>query len=183
MLNGSPLFKPAWARRILDVLIEAASRRDRLPWWSGIGIGALAAGVAALGRLALLGETTTRLAYVTFYPVVVVASLVGGLSTGISAAVLCAFTVHYFFVPLVDATDVAGLAGFSLSCALIIGVTEMLRRAWARVVEVERRESSMSGFRRLSHPRPTRLSARVSTGSSPVGTPGRRACSALASKR
>ena len=137
MLNGSPLFKPAWARRILDVLIEAASRRDRLPWWSGIGIGALAAGVAALGRLALLGETTTRLAYVTFYPVVVVASLVGGLSTGISAAVLCAFTVHYFFVPLVDATDVAGLAGFSLSCALIIGVTEMLRRAWARVVEVE----------------------------------------------
>jgi len=137
MLNGSPLFKPAWARRILDVLIEAASRRDRLPWWSGIGIGALAAGVGALGRLALLGESTTRLAYVTFYPVVVVASLVGGLSAGISAAVLCAFTIHYFFVPLVDATDVAGLAGFSLSCALIIGVTEMLRRAWARVVEVE----------------------------------------------
>ena len=68
---------------------------------------------------------------------VVVASLVGGLSAGISAAVLCTFTVHYFFVPLVDATDVAGLAGFSLSCALIIGVTEMLRRAWARVAEVE----------------------------------------------
>jgi PAS domain S-box-containing protein len=121
----------------LDVLIEAASRRDRLPWWSGIGIGVLAAGMGALARVALLGESTTRLAYVTFYPVVVVASLVGGLSAGISAAVLCAFTVHYFFVPLVDAIDVAGLAGFSLSCALIIGVTEMLRRAWARVVEVE----------------------------------------------
>ncbi len=137
MLNGSALFKPAWARRILDVLIEAASRRDRLPWWSGIGIGALAAGVGALARLALLGDSTARLAYLTFYPMVVLASLVGGLSAGISAGVLCAFAVHYFFVPLVDATDVAGLAGFSLSCALIIGVTEMLRRAWARVVEVE----------------------------------------------
>ena len=136
-LNGSRLLKPAWSRRILDVLIEAASRRDRLPWWSGIGIGALAAGVGALARLALLGDSTTRLAYVTLYPVVVVASLVGGLSAGTIAAVLCVFTVHYFFVPLVDATDVAGLAGFSLSCALIIGVTEMLRRAWARVAEVE----------------------------------------------
>ena len=136
-LNGSRLLKPAWSRRILDVLIEAASRRDRLPWWSGIGIGALAAGVGALARLALLGDSTTRLAYVTLYPVVVVASLVGGLSAGTVAGVLCVFTVHYFFVPLVDATDVAGLAGFSVSCALVIGVTEMLRRAWARVAEVE----------------------------------------------
>ena len=136
-LNGSRLLKPAWSRRILDVLIEAASRRDRLPWWSGIGIGALAAGVGALARLALLGDSTTKLAYVTLYPVVVVASLVGGLSAGTVAGVLCVFTVHYFFVPLVDATDVAGLAGFSVSCALVIGVTEMLRRAWARVAEVE----------------------------------------------
>jgi PAS domain S-box-containing protein len=118
-------------------LIEATSRRDRLPWWSGIGIGALAAGMGALGRLALLGDSTARLAYLTFYPMVVLASLVGGLSAGAFAAVLCAFTVHYFFVPLVDATDMLGLAGFSLSCALIIGVTEMLRRAWARVAEVE----------------------------------------------
>ncbi len=136
-LNGSRLLWQAWSRRILDVLVEAASRRDRLPWWSGIGIGALAAGVGALARLALLGESTTRLAYVTFYPVVVVASLVGGLSAGASAAVFCVFTIHYFFVPLMDATDVAGLAGFSLSCVLIIGVTEMLHRSWARVAEVE----------------------------------------------
>jgi PAS domain S-box-containing protein len=136
-LNGSRLLKPAWSHRILDVLIEVVSRRDRFPWWSGLGIGALAAGMGALARLALLGESTTRLAYVTFYPVVVVASLVGGLSAGAFAAVLCAFTIHYFFVPLADATDVAGLAGFSLSCVLIIGVTEMLHRSWARVAEVE----------------------------------------------
>ena len=136
-LNGSPLLKPAWTRRILDVLVETASRRDRVSWWSSIGIGALAAGAGALARVALLGDSTTRLAYVTLYPVVVVAALVGGLSAGTIAAVLCVFTVHYFFVPLVDATDVAGLAGFSLSCVLIIGVTELLRRAWARVAEVE----------------------------------------------
>ncbi len=121
----------------MHLLTDAAPWRDRIPWWSGIGIGALAAGAGALARLALLGESTTRLAYVTFYPVVVVASLVGGLSAGASAAVLCAFTIHHFFVPLADATDVAGLAGFSLSCALIIGVTEMPRRAWARLVEAE----------------------------------------------
>ena len=91
-LNGSRLLRPAWSRRILDVLVEAASRRDRLPWWSGIGIGALAAGVGALARLALLGNSTTRLAYVTFYPVVVVASLVGGLSAGTRGRPL---RVHY----------------------------------------------------------------------------------------
>ena len=136
-LDGSPLLRPAWSRRILDVLIETVSRRDRVPWWSGIGIGALAAGAGALARLALLGDSTTELAYLTFYPMVVLASLVGGLSAGICAALLCAFTVHYFFVPLMDAADVAGLAGFSLSCALVLGVTEMLRRAWARVVEIK----------------------------------------------
>ena len=136
-LNGSRLLRPAWSRRILDVLVEAASRRDRLPWWSDIGIGALAAGAGALARLALLGDSTAELAYLTFYPMVVLASLVGGVSAGIYAAVLCAFTVHYFFVPLVDAADVAGLAGFSLCCALVLGVTEMLRRAWARVAEIE----------------------------------------------
>ena len=137
-LDGNPLLKPAWGtRRIFDVLIETASRRDQVPWWSGIGIGVLAAGVGALARLALLGDSTARLAYLTFYPMVVLASLVGGLSAGAFAAVLCAFTAHYFFVPLMDAVDVAGLAGFSLSCALVIGVTEMLRRAWARVAEVE----------------------------------------------
>ena len=137
-LDGNPLLKPAWGtRRIFDVLIETASRRDQVSWWSGIGIGVLAAGVGALARLALLGDSTARLAYLTFYPMVVLASLVGGLSAGAFAAVLCAFTAHYFFVPLMDAVDVAGLAGFSLSCALVIGVTEMLRRAWARVAEVE----------------------------------------------
>ena len=136
-LNGSQALKPAWSRRILDVLIEVASWRDRLPWWSGMRIGALAAGVGALARLALLGESTTKLAYVTFYPVVVVASLVGGSYAGASAAVLCAFTIHYFFVPLVDSVDVLGLVGFLISCGLIIGVTEMLCHAWARVAEVE----------------------------------------------
>ena len=137
-LDGSPLLKPACgARRILNVLVEAALRRDRFPWWSDIGIGALAAGVGALARFALLGNSTTKLAYLTFYPMVVLASLVGGLSAGIYSAVLCAFAVHYFFVPLVDAADVAGLAGFSLSCALVLGVTEMLRRAWTRVFEIE----------------------------------------------
>jgi PAS domain S-box-containing protein len=121
----------------LNVLIELSSRRDRLPWWSGIGIGALAASVGALARLALLGESTTRLVYLTFYPMVVLASLVGGLSAGASAAVFCAFTVHYFFVPLTDAADMLGLGGFLINCALLICVAEMPRGAWARVAEVE----------------------------------------------
>lgn len=121
----------------MDVLIRLASWRDRFRWWSGVGIGALCTGVGALARLALLGESTTRLAYLTFYPAVAVASLVGGLSAGTTAAILCAFTVHYFFVPLADRLDVLGLAGFSLSCAVIIGVAELLSRAWTRAAKAE----------------------------------------------
>jgi len=131
------LRNPAWSRGVLDVLIEVASWRYRSPWWTGLGIGALAAGVGALSRLALLGEATTKLAYLTFYLVVAVASLIGGLSGGIFAAVFCAFTVHFFFVPLAESTDVLGLIGFLISCAVIVAITEMLHQARVRVAEVE----------------------------------------------
>ncbi|MGA8171149.1 MAG: PAS domain S-box protein, partial [Methylocystis sp.] len=136
-LSGSRLLKPAWSHRVLDVLIEVANWRYRSFWWSGFGIGILAAGAGALARLALLGGSTTKLAYLTFYPMVAVASLFGGLFGGIFAAIFCVITVHYFFVPLADSDGVLGLTGFLMSCALIVGITEMLHRARARLTEIE----------------------------------------------
>jgi PAS domain S-box-containing protein len=118
-------------------LIAIASWRHRSFWWADVGIAALAAGAGALARLALLGGSTTKVAYLTFYPVVMIAALFGGVPGGILTSVFCVFTVHHFFVPLVDASDVLGLAGFLTSCAVIIGLTEMLHRAWARVAEIE----------------------------------------------
>ena len=137
VLGGSWLLKLARRPPIQGALIAIASWRHRSFWWSDVGIGALAAAAGALARLALLGGSTTKVAYLTFYPVVMIAALFGGVSGGILTSVFCTFTVHYFFVPLAEAADVLGLAGFLTSCALIIGLTEMLHRAWARVAEIE----------------------------------------------
>jgi PAS domain S-box-containing protein len=136
-IEGIRVVEPAWSRRVPDVLVEIAAWRHRSHWWSGFGIGVLAAGAGVLVRLALLGVSTTKLAYLTFYPMVVLASLIGGLYGGIFAAIFCVFTIHYFLVPLADAGDMLGLAGFLMSCALVIGVIEMLHRAWKHVAEIE----------------------------------------------
>ena len=122
---------------ISDALVEIASWRDRPNWWLGPGVGLAAAGAGAVVRLALLGGSTTRLGYVTFYSAVAIAAMVGGPSGGILATLFCAFTVHYFFAPLAESTDMLGLFGFLVNCAVVIGITEMLHRVWTRVAELK----------------------------------------------
>ena len=87
---------------MLDALVEIASWRDRPIWWLGPGVGLAAAGAGAAARLALLGGSSTRLGYLTFYSAVAIASMIGGPAGGILATIFCAFTVHYFFVPLAN---------------------------------------------------------------------------------
>ena len=69
---------PAWSRSISAVLLKIDVWRSRAPWWSSLGVGVLGAGVGVLARLMLLGGSTPKLAYLTFYPVVMIAALIGG---------------------------------------------------------------------------------------------------------
>ena len=126
------------------MLIKIEAWRSRSPLWSSLGVGALAAGAGALARWALLGGSTDKLAYLTFYPMVMIAALVGGLPGGICAVALCALVAHGVFIPLTDAADWLALAVFIASCAFIVGVTQLLLRTRASLLAAEASHAALS---------------------------------------
>ncbi len=128
---------PPWARAVSQALAGIAAWRQRAPWWSSLGVGALTAGAGALGRLELFGLASQKAVYLTFYPAVITAALVGGLPGGAVAIVLCAAVAHGFFDPLTNSDDWLALFVFVGSCGVIVGLTEMLLRTRAQALAAE----------------------------------------------
>ena len=95
--------------------------------------GLLVAGVGALARLAFLGESTPKIAYLTAYPAVIVAAVLGGPWGGASAVFGSVALLHFFFVPVHEAEDWLALAIFGVGCVLVIGLVELLSRTRERV--------------------------------------------------
>ncbi len=95
-----------------------------------IGVGAAVLGLAL--RLAIQGVVGNRLAYLTFYPVVTLAALIGGSVSGLVAALLCAAVTHLWLFPLANPANWVGLSIFLASAAIISGVGELLHRARSR---------------------------------------------------
>ncbi len=123
-------------------LAGIAAWRARAPWWSSLGVGALTAGAGALGRLELFGVASQKAVYLTFYPAVITAALIGGLPGGIVAIILCAALAHGVFNPLADAEDWLALFVFVASSGVILGLTEMLLRTRALALAAEAMQAS-----------------------------------------
>jgi two-component system, LuxR family, sensor kinase FixL len=104
-----------------------------------MGVGVAAALTGALARLILMGYLEYRLAYVTFYPAVEIAALIGGIVSGGLATVLCALMAHLWVAPLVNLGDWLGLAIFLTMATVISGITEALHRTWIRMSDAETR--------------------------------------------
>lgn len=119
-------------------------------------IGLIAALCGALWRFAAMDVLGERVAYLTFYPVVTIAALFGGLVSGFSAAIGSALLAHLWFVPLSAAGDWLGLTTFLVSCGIVSGVAEMLHHAWKRMADAEVRRFHME---RLYLMRQERLTA------------------------
>jgi len=90
--------------------------------------------LALLVRVALEQQSFTLPTYVTFYPVVFLAALLGGVWPGILAAALSALLVDYFLLPPVgqfaihSTSDLVGLAIFCISGVSVSVVAELYRR-------------------------------------------------------
>ncbi len=95
---------------------------------------ALVALGAAL-RIWPLGMLETRIPWLTFYPMVMVAAVYGGLFTGFAGAALSCLAIIFLWPvlapqPFIQAfADWLGLAVFFLNCALISYIAELMRRA------------------------------------------------------
>ncbi len=141
--DGSLSRRTAGKGRSLSARFDAAMRAlaaiyaHRWPLRIGLGIVGFLCGLGL--RLAFQSMLGERLAYVTFYPGAEIAALLGGLASGLTAALLSAATVHLWFVPLRDAGDWLGLGTFLVSSAAIAGIAEALHRTWRRLDDSESR--------------------------------------------
>jgi PAS domain S-box-containing protein len=147
MSGGSSLKSdPAWIRPISAILAKTEAWRSRAPLWSSLGVGASAAAAGALIRLALLGGSTTKLAFLTFYPVVVIAALVGGGLGGSLAVVFSALLVHAVFVPLTSTPEWLALAIFAISSFIVVAITQMLLVTRASLLAAEASQAVQARF-------------------------------------
>ncbi len=109
----------------------------RYAWQPYVVAIALIAAAAAL-RLWPLQALGARLAWLTFYPAVVVAALYGGFSAGLLGTFLSCLTALFLLPVFVDqpfirdSADWLGTAVFFITCTMISGVAEAMRRAQAR---------------------------------------------------
>ena len=112
--------------------------------WIGYVLAIAAVGLGWLLRLGLTAWVGAGLpTYITFYPAVMIAALVGGLWPGLLATLLAGASVAHWML-LVDAVsdastrDWVGLALFSAMGTFIAVVAELYRRSNAKVSSFER---------------------------------------------
>lgn len=97
--------------------------------------------VAALSgavlRVTFMGLPENHLAYVTYYPAVGIAALLGGIASGALATVLSAL-----LVPVAILGDWLGLTIFLTMAMFISCITEALHRTWIRLSDAEKRSAN-----------------------------------------
>lgn len=106
--------------------------------------------LAAALRIWPLQALESSLAWLTFYPAVIVAALYGGFSASLLATVLACITVTFLLPLVVDKAfvkspiDFLGMTVFSLTCVGVSCAIESMRRANARADEAQRKAESIA---------------------------------------
>jgi PAS domain-containing protein len=98
----------------------------------GIAVGCVAVAVAA--RAAIGGQLMDGLPFITFYPAVLVAALVGGFGPGIAATVLSLLMAWFLFIPpaftfVLDVKQVTSLILFALLAGMNVALAALLSRS------------------------------------------------------
>jgi len=98
---------------------------------------------AAIMRLVFLQELGTRVAFITFYPAVMLAALYGGMRAGLLATVLSGLLGDYFWVgqsgqfSIEEPNEWLGVMIFVCTGVMISWITETMHHALARVAVAE----------------------------------------------
>jgi PAS domain S-box-containing protein len=131
---------------IANLLTRSASENGKVaairifgtpPLWWSFAIGILAVAIAYFIRESFHAPLGTRLVYVTFYPWVAIATVVGGLAAGALTTALTVLLIVFLVAPPADAADWMGLASFLVGSALIVGISETMHRARTRAAKAE----------------------------------------------
>jgi PAS domain S-box-containing protein len=126
-----------------------------------------AVALALLVRKALELLSITLPTYITFYPVVLLAALLGGMWAGILATALSAITVDVLLLAPIglltvrSTSDIVGLAIFSFSGVFISVVAEMYHRSQERLAAYEMQAAVMNERRKVEKERELAASIRA----------------------
>ena len=112
--------------------------------------------IATLIRWALGVYVHDRIPFTTYYPAIVVATLLGGFWLGSLASVLSAFLAWWLFMPptfgfSLDGAQVTSLLAFLLVCILLVGAVAALNSAVdLLIVEIDNRRKTQFGLQQLA---------------------------------
>jgi PAS domain S-box-containing protein len=112
-------------------------RSFRTQWWWRLVVAIVAVAAALFIRKAFPDSVGTRIVFVTFYPCVAIATLVGGAIAGAVATVLSALVISLWQAPPFDTASWLGLATFLVGSVLIVAITEAMHLARARATRAE----------------------------------------------
>ena len=115
--------------------------------------------LALLLRVALAEQSITLPTYITFYPVVILAALLGGMWTGILATALSALLADYFLLEPVgqftihSISDVVGLIIFFIAGVSVSIVTGLYHRSREKLAAYEMEAAVLSERREMEESR------------------------------
>ena len=129
-------------------------RLQRNPWIVyGAALGAIL--IATSIRWAMGGLVHDRIPFTTYYPAIVVATLLGGFWLGILASILSAIIAWWMFMSptlglALDAAQLTSLITFILVCFLLVGTVTALNSAIdLLLVEIEHRQKTQLALGQL----------------------------------
>jgi two-component sensor histidine kinase len=133
--------------------LSRAQRRMDAPWRK-IGFTAAALALAFLSRVLADPVLPPGFPFLTFFPAVVLTTLIAGVRAGIGAAVVSAALAWYFFIPPFNTFDLTGGAGVALVFyAFVVGIDIVLitvmQRAVDRLSQEEQRSAALAEQREL----------------------------------
>jgi PAS domain S-box-containing protein len=118
--------------------------------WESSAITILLIITASALRIWPLQSLGSTLAWLTFYPAVMVISIYGGLWSGLIATFLACIIANFFWFlissqPFIkNKADLIGMSVFVLTGTMISSVSEAMRQANRRAIEAERQAQSVS---------------------------------------
>jgi len=129
-------------------------RLQRNPWIVyGAALGAIL--IATFIRWAMGGFVHDRIPFTTYYPAIVVATLLGGFWLGMLASILSAAIAWWLFMPPVfglalDAAQLTSLITFIFVCFLLVGTVTALNSAIdLLLVEIDHRQKTQLALGQL----------------------------------
>ena len=142
-LGGVYLFVAAFASLRVSKLPVFPLQKESYPPYYSYAVAALLVLAATSIRLAFLPTLGTKAVFVTFFPAVVIASIYGGLGSGLVATVLSGIVIDYFWIEPVgrfsigEPSDWLSMSVFLVSGAMIAGISHSMLRARTRASMAE----------------------------------------------